>query len=281
MQLPKILMNSRPLISIITVCYHAESLLAQTLQSAVDQTFQDFELLIVDGGSTDNTVAIARKFQSHIGTLISEPDKGIYDAMNKGVLAAKGDWLYFLNAGDSFFNNHVLADLFADQKQEEVDFIYAKVQTQNEPTGINYLNGKPVKFSDFYSHYPICHQATFVRKRLFDQIGYFDLKYPLVADSEWFIRIFKNRGLHTQFMDRVIAYYDIQGATYHKRMKGYSEYIRVGFKHFPISIAILNALLYPVIWLKVKIIRTFQNKSWFKKYRGLKFKNKLAHEKDH
>jgi len=148
-------MNPKPLLSLITVCYNAEPLIAQTLQSAVDQTFQDFELVIIDGGSKDQTVSIAKKFQNHIGTLISEPDQGIYDAMNKGVKAAKGEWLYFLNAGDSFYNEQILADLFESQNYEGIDLIYCKVQTKNEPTGINYLNGKPVKYSDFFSHYPL------------------------------------------------------------------------------------------------------------------------------
>lgn len=269
-------MNARPLISLITVCYNAGSLLEETLKSAVDQTFQDFELIIIDGGSTDNTLEIAKQFKSHLGALVTEPDQGIYDAMNKGVNAAKGEWLYFLNAGDSFYNNEVLSDIFLNRDYSGTDFIYAKVQTKNEPTGINYINGKKVTLADFYSHYPICHQGTFSRKQLFDKLGNFNLKYPLVADSEWFIRVFKNAALKTVFIDKIIAFYDIQGATYHKRMLGYKEYIKVGFVHFPVFIAVKNLLLYPVIWLKVKIIRSFQHMSWFRKYRTLKFKNKLA-----
>ncbi len=278
MQLSKILMNSKPLISLITVCFNAEQLIEQTLKSAMDQTFQDFELVIIDGGSKDKTVSIASNFASKTGTLISEPDKGIYDAMNKGLKASKGEWVYFLNAGDSFYDNYVLADLFENKNYSGIDLIYAKVQTKNEPTGINYLNGKHVKFSDFYSHYPICHQATFARKNLFEKVGVFDLKYPLVADSEWFIRIFKNPEINPLFIDKVVAFYDIQGATYHKRMKGYREYLAVGYRHFPLWVAIINSLMYPMIWAKVKIIRTFQNTVWFKKYRELKFKNKLANE---
>jgi glycosyltransferase involved in cell wall biosynthesis len=90
---------NKPLISLVTVCYNAENLLADTLQSAINRTYKNIELVIVDGNSKDNTLQVAKRFQSHIGTLISEPDKGIYDAMNKGIKAAKGDWIYFLNAG--------------------------------------------------------------------------------------------------------------------------------------------------------------------------------------
>ena len=257
-------MQNHPLISIITVCYNAAPLLAETLQSAADQTLQNFELVIIDGCSTDNSKQIAKGFGKYTGTIISEPDKGIYDAMNKGVIAAKGEWLCFLNAGDAFYDKTVLSSVFNGNDYKGIDFIYAKVQTKNEPTGVNYINGKEVRYYDFFSHYPICHQATFARKSLFEKIGMFDLTYPLVADSEWFIRIFKNKNIRTLFLDRIIAYYDIQEATYQKRMKGYREYIHVGFTHFPALIAFKNLIMHPMIWLKVKIIRNFQHSHWFK-----------------
>jgi glycosyltransferase involved in cell wall biosynthesis len=269
-------MSKKVNLSIVTVCFNAAELIEDSLRSAIEQTYTDFELVIIDGGSNDQTLKIIEKFKSHIGTLVSEPDLGIYDAMNKGVKAAKGEWIYFLNAGDSFHHPEVLAEVFSNQNGIKSDFIYAKVETKNEPTGVNYLNGKPTHLKMFYSHYPICHQSTFARKKLFDQLGYFDLKYPLVADSEWFIRVFKNNQIRTCYLDLIVAYYDIQGASYHKRMKGYREYINVGFRHFPLPIAVLNMLLYPVIWGKVWVIRTFQHKSWFIKYRQIKFEKKLA-----
>lgn len=262
--------------SLITVCYNAEKLLAATLQSAVNQTCQNFELVIVDGGSRDNSLAVLEPFKPYIGTLISEPDNGIYDAMNKGVKAAKGKYVYFLNAGDSFYNPNVLEKLNRAIEKNAADFFYANVETKNEPTGINYVTGKPVDFSMFYSHYPICHQATFAKKKVFEKIGYFNTNYTLVADGEWFIRLFKDTSLSKVYLNEIVAYYDIQGATYFKRMKGYKEYIKAGFEHFPLHIALFNWFLYPIIYAKVWFIRNFQNTAWFKKYRALKFKNTLA-----
>lgn len=269
-------MKQQPKFSLITVCYQAASLLPDTLQSALQQSFKDFELVIIDGGSTDNTHEVLKPFTDYIGTFISEPDHGIYDAMNKGVKAAKGEYIYFLNAGDSFYDHSVLENVNQCIKLHNPDLIYAKVETKNEPTGVNYVTGKPVAFQMFYSHYPICHQATFAKKNVFQKIGLFNLRYSLVADGEWFIRVFKQAQLHTFFLDQVVAFYDIQGATYFKRMKGYKEYIHVGFRHFPFYIAVVNLLLYPVIYAKVWFIRSFQNTYWFKQYRALKFKNKLA-----
>lgn len=268
-------MNQKPLVSIITVCYNAADVLQETLQSAISQTYAHKELVVVDGGSTDQTKALVQSLGDTVSVFVSEPDRGIYDAMNKAIRLAHGDWVYFLNAGDRFVNDAVLDTIFAHDLTQK-DLIYAKVQTINEPTGINYLNGKPVVYADFFSHYPICHQATFTRKLAFERNGYYDTQYRLVADTTWFARFFRDYPNHAIFIDSVVAYYDIQGASYHKRMQGYREYLHFGFRHFPFPIALKNVLMYPLIWLKVKGIRLFQNTSWFKAYRTWKLKKSLV-----
>jgi glycosyltransferase involved in cell wall biosynthesis len=242
----------------------------------MSQDFHDFEFVIIDGGSSDITLEIAKKFNSKIGYIISEKDKGIYDAMNKGILAAKGEWLYFLNAGDSFYNNQVLSSLFNHENFNQSSFIYGKVQTKNEPTGVDYITGVPIQFKDFYSKYPICHQATFSKKALFDEIGLFNTRYKLAADTEWFARLFKSKENECVFTNNVIAFYDIQGTTYHKRMAGYREYLDFGRKHFPFFVSLKNHLFYPLLWLKVKVIRNFSNSRIFQLYRKVKFNKQLA-----
>lgn len=263
----------QPLISLITVVFNGEAFLEETLRSAVAQTYPNIELVIIDGGSSDNTLAIARQFQPRIGTLISEKDKGIYDAMNKGIKAAKGEWVYFLNAGDLFYNNEVLASVF-NRELSQFDLIYGKVQTINEPTGINYINGQSVTLKDFYYQYPICHQAAFFRRTVFNQLGLYNDTYKLVADSEWFVRFFMGGKHLSLFIDEIVAYYDIQGASYHKRMLSQQELLRYSNQYFPFLVAITNRLMYPLIYAKVWVIRTFQHTSWFKKYRTYKFKNR-------
>ncbi len=260
-----------PLISLITVVYNAEKVLHETLRSAFNQTYENFELVIIDGGSKDKTLEIANQYKSKIGALISEKDSGIYDAMNKGIRASKGTWVYFLNAGDTFYSNNVLEDIFAGKQHTGVDFIYGKVQTINEPTGVNYQNGKPVTLTDFYFTYPICHQATFTRRTVFDKIGLFDIKLKLASDTDWFIRLFKKQESNTLFVDQVIAYYDIQGASYHKRMQGYREFLQFIPRYFPWYIVVYNYMLYPLIWLKVKLIRALSGTAIFSYYRKLKF----------
>lgn len=266
----------QPLISLITVCYNAAPLIHNTLQSAINQSYKNIELVIVDGGSKDDTVKEARKFQQYIGTLISEPDKGIYDAMNKGIKAAKGEWIYFLNAGDSFYDNEVLHDIFVNRDLSGIDLIYSKMQTVNEPTGVNYIAGEKASYRDFYFRYPLCHQATFTRKKAFGEIGLYDTSLRINADNKWQMAFFKEEEGKALFIDRIVAFYDIQGASYHKRMKGYREFLSYTRALLPFHIHIANLLLYPVIWAKVKFIRTFQETSWFKAYRNLKFKGKTV-----
>jgi glycosyltransferase involved in cell wall biosynthesis len=262
--------SKSPLISIVTVVFNAEKVLEATLRSAVSQTYKHIELVIIDGGSKDNSVAIANQFSPYIGYLVSEPDKGIYDAMNKGIQAAKGEWIYFLNAGDAFYHENVLMEIF-QKDQGNAEFLYGKVQTINEPTGINYINGGHVNINRFYNGFPICHQATFTRKSAFDRIGLYDLRYRLVADHQWFVRFFKDAPDKAVFMDIVVAYYDIQGTSYHKRMQSQQELIHYGNELFPFWVRIVNVLGYPFTYTKVWIIRTFQQTILFKHYRKWKF----------
>jgi glycosyltransferase involved in cell wall biosynthesis len=261
----------QPKISIITVCYNAGACIEETILSALSQSYSNKEIVIVDGASRDNTLALLSKYEDKIGVLVSEKDNGIYDAMNKGVKLASGDWIYFLNAGDTFFSAEVLTNIFTKAIDTNVGLIYGKIQSINEPTGINYVAGKEVILADFYTHYPINHQATFTRKKAFAEIGSYNIQYKLAADTEWFIRLFKSNRWKAQFTDTIISYYDIQGASYHKRMQGYREYLAFSGIYFPAHIHVINLIKYPIIWLKVKIIRLLTGTSIFAWYRKQKF----------
>ena len=101
-------MRNKPLVSIVTVVYNGENFLEETIKSVINQTYENIEYIIIDGGSTDGTVDIIKKYEDKINYWVSEKDAGIYDAMNKGIEAFKGDYINFLNAGDSYVNNEVL-----------------------------------------------------------------------------------------------------------------------------------------------------------------------------
>lgn len=198
---------NKPLFSIITVTYNCKDDLEKTVKSVSNQVLRDFEHIIIDGKSTDGTVDVIKKYGEDIDYCVSEKDKGIYDAMNKGVKASKGELLFFLNAGDIFYDNKVL---------EEVRDFYIN---NNKPSGlyggINYIN--PIKgieyeeiikeeidFKKIKMGKMIRHQSLFLRKDVFERTGMFDLEYGLGGDYEFECRLFLE-GIKCVYFDRVIA----------------------------------------------------------------------------
>ncbi len=119
-------MSKHPKISIVTVCYNAERNIEKTILSVINQTYDNIEYIVIDGGSNDGTLSVINKYASKIDKVISEPDKGIYDAMNKGITLAKGDWINFMNAGDSYVDSCVLK-LVSDNINSNCDMIYGDI----------------------------------------------------------------------------------------------------------------------------------------------------------
>lgn len=177
-----------------------------SIDSVIQQTFKNFELLIIDGVSTDNTIKIAQKYNDIRIRIWSEPDKGIYDAMNKGIMLAKGDWLYFLGCDDYFYNNEVLNNISNYLKNKRLDILYGNVIFSNSG----------IKYGGFFTAFKIIeqnisHQAIFTRKEVFQKLGYFDPKYVVVADWHFNLRWFSNRKIKRKYVDKIIAFYGEEG----------------------------------------------------------------------
>lgn len=149
--------EAHPRVSIITVTYNAESLLERTLQSVLVQRYADKEIVVVDGQSSDGTVAVIKRHAAAIQSWVSEPDKGIYDAMNKGVRMATGDWILFMNAGDTFASDDVLQRLFDAVDPAQADVVYGDV-----------VKGGVVKAAPrqyrLYHRMLFCHQSVLTRR---------------------------------------------------------------------------------------------------------------------
>lgn len=176
-------------ISVITICYNAENVIEKTMISVLNQTYDNIEYIIVDGVSKDNTVAIAHKISLQYPhrniRIYSEPDRGIYDAMNKGVKLATGEWLNMMNAGDCFHSDTVIRDVFNSDISESIDLIYSDsflVRSSCQKTLVNHdLQNPP---------YGFCHQAMFYRKKLHDEHGLYVFTQKLIiADTLFLIRI--------------------------------------------------------------------------------------------
>ncbi len=180
-------------ISIITVCYNSAATIRDTIESVLAQTYPDIEYIIVDGASTDNTLAIISEYQDKITRIISEPDKGLYDAMNKGILAATGEAIGILNSDDIYENTHVISDVaahFAIHPHSDLifgDLVFVKPKQLD--TVIRHYNAQHFKAWKLRFGWMPPHPATFIRKIAYQQTGLYSLNYKISADYEMFVRM--------------------------------------------------------------------------------------------
>lgn len=265
-----------PLVSIITVTFNAQSVIESTLQSVADQTYPNIEIVMIDGASTDDTVKIVEKFSAYIGTLISEKDRGIYDAMNKGIQQAKGEWLFFLNAGDYFYNNTVIEDILQKKNIAEKVLIYGKIKAANHASGVDFIRGNAVSIQDCYKGISILHQAAFIKKEMFNYIGYYDARMRIAADAKWFSLFFiKGLGQQAMFVDNIICLVDMKGASSTNKTKAYHELLQYSIQLFPWYITLKLIAQYPYIRLRLWLTRILSEVAWFKKWHKKRIKKRF------
>ena len=227
-------MTLRPKFSIITVTYNAASVIVPTLESVRAQTYSNYEYILVDGGSKDDTVAIAKASGIEFAHIISERDKGIYDAMNKGIALATGDYLCFLNAGDAFYAPDTLqtiADAIADEK-ELPDVLYGETAEVDENR--NFVRMRRLQaperldWRSFRNGMLVCHQAFYARR---DIVPLYDLKYRLSADVDWCIKVMKRSKKMVNVNATVVNYLQ-NGISLQYHRKSLMERFNIMSKHY-------------------------------------------------
>lgn len=197
-----------PRVSIITATYNSGKTLEECLISVARQTYANKEHLIIDGQSKDDTLAIIKKYQEQYPDIryISEADKGVWDAMNKGIDMASGEWLYFLGSDDALKNERVLSNIFAAPGNEDYDVIYGNIEHRNAGT----------RFDDEFNNkllarFNIAHQAIFYRKTVFEKTGKFDLRYVAFSDYANNIKWFGNKTIRRKYASNIICVYNETG----------------------------------------------------------------------
>ena len=197
-----------PYLTIIIPTFRAEKTLHASLDSVLRQTFRDWEVLVMDGGSPDATLAISQAAaeQDNRIRVFSAPDKGVYDAMNKGIREARGEWLYFLGSDDLLQDGEVLGDVFADPGHASSDLLYGNVVSPSYKGAYDGVFDYPKLLSRNVSH-----QAAFYRKALFARLGDYNLRYRGYADWDFNIRCFSNAGVRTRYLERTIACFGPDG----------------------------------------------------------------------
>ena len=216
-------------VSVITVCFNSASTIEATLRSVNKQTWPDVEHIIIDGGSSDKTLEIVSSYGDRVSYVVSEPDKGIYDAMNKGVRAAGGHIIYFLNSDDQLCDSHVIEDVVKYFcKNPESRLVYGDViyrdGNRNWLCRFEHITKKNI------IHEHLCHQAVFAHRDLFYTVGLFDLQYPINADYDWLLRVFYS-GVQTRYVNRKIAIFDATGRHMDDIHRLRSERRKVRIKH--------------------------------------------------
>lgn len=196
-------------LSIITINLNNITGLNKTIKSVISQTFSNFEYIVIDGGSGDNSLEVIKSNSDKIDYWISEPDNGIYHAMNKGIQQAHGEYCFFLNSGDYFVNETVLEKVFYNNFNEDVIFGNLLVFFKGNFVGISRGKEK-LTFLDVYSSL-IKHQASLIRRQLFDRFGLYNERLKIVADWEFFLKTIGLGEASYKYLDIDITCFDNNG----------------------------------------------------------------------
>jgi len=200
--------SAKPILSVVTIVYNNVSDIERTMLSVLGQTYARIEYIVVDGLSDDGTLDIIKKYKNRIATFISEKDEGIYDAMNKGIRLAKGQWVYFLGSDDYLYDPRVLVSFREDLAGNDLDLVYGNVlldKTRQVYDGAFSLE-KLLRQN-------ISHQAEFFRKDLFQRIGAFNIRYKAFADWDVNIRCFTDPSVRVGYRDRLVAMFSQGGVS--------------------------------------------------------------------
>ena len=217
------IVNQQPTITVITVVYNGEQYIEETIKSVISQTYGYIEYIVIDGNSTDRTLEFIRRYEANISKWISEPDKGIYDAMNKGIDLATGKWIIFMNAGDRFYTTKVIEDIFSDSSKIEGDLIYGHCNIVYA-TGFSRIK-KAEELSDLWKGMVCSHQSIFSSSELMKQYK-FNCYNRIGADFEFIYEMYKKRA-HFKMEDRVIASCNAGGLSDTERMKSITSHWQV------------------------------------------------------
>ena len=213
-------------ISIVTIVYNGSDIIENTINSVINQTYINIQYIIIDGGSKDGTQDIIKKYEEKISYWKSEPDKGIYDAMNKGIAASTGDYIIFMNAGDRFYDVNTIKDVF--NKNNSEDIIYGN--TILDTDGVLSLSVAK-QFEKIKYGMPFCHQSVFVKLSLMKKHN-FSLDYKLASDYNFFVALYKDKASFRK-TDQLVVVYDNCGAS--MSLLTVKEKFIIAKKNYPFS----------------------------------------------
>ncbi|MGI9091084.1 MAG: glycosyltransferase family 2 protein [Gemmatimonadaceae bacterium] len=215
--------RDRPLVSVVTVVYNGVRTLERTIRSIVEQDYRPIEYIIIDGGSTDGSLDVVARFRDHIAACISEPDEGIYDAMNKGIAAASGEIVGLLNSDDCYAAGAISSIVALAKDNPGADILYgnAILRTPGRPD-LLIRPPTPLRASDFW-HNPIPHPAMFVTRACYERCGLYRTSLKVLADYDLLMRSYDS-GARFASVDALLAVAEAGGFSYKQRLTAAAEY---------------------------------------------------------
>ena len=237
-------------ISLITVTYNAGSSINRCIQSVITQNYKNLEYIVVDGASTDNTLQIANQYKKNISILLSEPDKGMYDALNKGISLATGDVVGILNADDFFSTNEILTEVASVFVNPQIDVLYGNLDFVNpNATIIRKWRTREYKAGMFNRGWMPAHPTFYCRRLLFNRMGFYSLEYGTAADYELMLRFMHNKNITAKFLDKVMVNMQTGG------MSNKNPLSRLKAWRYDLKAMRENGIKFPLITLIIKPLR--------------------------
>lgn len=243
-------------ISVITVCYNSAKTIESTILSVKNQTYQDIEYIVIDGGSSDQTMNIVKKYKSVVSRYISEKDNGLYDAMNKGIHLASGQIIALINSDDFFCDDAALEKVArCFEKNIDIEAVYADLYyVDQKKTNKIVRKWKTGKRKSFKTGWHPAHPTIYIKKSIYNEFGVFNLDFYLAADFEIMLRFLEKYKIKTYYLEEYLVKMRLGGAT-NKSIKNIIAGNKECIKAFELNSIKVSRLLYPIIRIFPKIVQ--------------------------
>lgn len=223
-------------VSIVTSCFNREKTIRDAIESIIAQSYYtDIEYIVVDGASKDNTLNIVNEYKEYISVILSEPDKGMYEGINKGIKLATGDIVGLLHSDDLLYSKETIAGIVAKFQETSADIVYGNglfVDSTNTKIVRNWISGTYTKSKMKRGWLPL-HPTVYIRRKLFDTLGFYDESFKIAADSEFLLRYFYENNLNIHYLNEYIVRMRMGGAstTFSKNKQKWNEDFRLYRQH--------------------------------------------------
>lgn len=236
-------------ISIITVCYNSFSTISKTFESVAQQVYSDIEYIVIDGGSTDGTLELIKKNEHIINKWVSEPDNGLYDAMNKGIEISTGDYIGIINADDIFYDENVISNIVSFFKENPVDANIANIIQYRDDGKVvrryNSNNWSPAKLKIGFMP---PHPSIFIKKSIYEELGGYKLNFKIGADFELVTRFFLKNSISWKYLD-IITHKMLIGGLSSSGLKSYNKVTKEIMKALH-----MNSIVYSSLIIRLRVV---------------------------